>query len=373
MPVLTQDDIRDLAAVRSGNGHLITSCYLDVDGGRYVRTADYERELDGMVRRIRQRAEVDPSVEADLERIVDRVGEGFDRSATRGVAIFASDALDLFTVHELPVSVRNELIVNPAPAVGQLELVLQQCQRIAVLASDKQRARMFVYCLGELVAQAERTDDIGRDYDNVGEHDRGGPEQHREEMAHQHLRNAAELAWSVYRETGFDHLVIAATDPVAGKLERDLHPYLRERLGGRLDLPANASEADLRRGALQAERDIAAAREAALVEELRAAVGADGGRGVAGLKPVLDALADRRVERLLVSDGYAAEGWRCESCDRLATIGRECSACGAEMVQVADVVEEAVDAALGQSCTVDVCDGNADLDVLGRIGALLRY
>lgn len=372
MPVLTQDDIRDLAAVRS-NGHLITSCYLDVDGGRYVRAADYERALDSMVRRVRQRLEVDPSVEADLKRIVDRVAEGFDRSTTRGVAIFASDALDLFTVHQLPVSVRNELIVNPAPAVGQLELVLQQCQRIAVLAADKQHARVFVYCLGELVAQAERTDDIGRDYDNVGEHDRGGPEHHREEMAHQHLRNTAELAWSVYQETGFDNVVIAATDPVASELERDLHPYLRQRLRGRLDLPASASEADLRRAALQAERDIEAAREAALVEELRAAVGANGGRGVAGLKPVLDALGDRRVERLLISDGYTAEGWRCESCDRLATVGRECSACGAEMVHVDDVVEEAVEAALGQSCKVEVCNGNADLDVLGRIGALLRY
>jgi hypothetical protein len=36
-------------------------------------------------------------------------------------------------------------------------------------------------------------------------------------------------------------------------------------------------------------------------------------------------------------------------------------------------VEEAVDVALGQSCRVVVCDGNADLDVLGRVGALLRY
>ena len=43
------------------------------------------------------------------------------------------------------------------------------------------------------------------------------------------------------------------------------------------------------------------------------------------------------------------------------------------MVEVADVVEEAVDLALPQSCRVDVCIGNADLDVIGRVGALLRY
>lgn len=370
MPVITQDDIRALAAVRS-NGTLITSCYLDVDGGRHVRAADYERALDGMLRRVRRRPEVDESVEADLKRIVDRVAEGFDRSLTRGVAIFASDALDLFEVYELPVSVRNEVLVNPAPAVGQLELILQQCEKIAVLAADKQHARVFVYCLGELVEHTERTDDIGRGYDTVGEHDRGGVDHHREEMAHQHLRHAAELLWSVYQEEGFDHLALIASDPVAGELEGDLHPYLRERLRARLDLSPAASEPEIRRAALVAERDIEAAREATLVEELRDAASANG-RGVTGIGPVLDALAERRIERLLVSDGYAAEGWRCESCGRLATVGRECR-CGSEMVHVADVVEEAVDDALAQSCRIDVCNGNADLDVLGRIGALLRY
>lgn len=370
MPTITEDDIRALAAVRS-NGTLITSCYLDVDGSRYVRPADYERSLDELVRKVRRRPEVDDAVERDIGRVVDRVAEGFDRSATRGIAVFSCEALDLFVVHELPVPVRNELLVNPAPAIGQLEAVLQQSEKLAVLAADKQRARIFVYCLGELVERTERTDDLGRDYDTVGEHDRGGVDDHRDELAHQHLRNALDLLWSVYQSEGFDHLVIAAADGVASELEKGLHPYLAERLHGRLDLPAGASEPEIRRAALEAERGIEAEREAALVEELRAAV-QSGGRGVAGLEPVLEALADRRADRLLVSDGYAVEGWRCHECERLATVGRQCR-CGAEMVHVADLVEEAVDAALAQSCRVDVCTGNVDLDVLGRIGAVLRY
>ena len=370
MPVITEDDIRALSAVRS-NGDLVTTCYLDVDGGRYVRPADYERALDDMVRRMRRRDEFDEAVGADIDRIVARVGEGFDRTTTRGVALFCCAGCDLFVVHELPVPVRNELVVNPTPAVGQLELVLQQSEKVAVLTADKQHARVLVYRLGELVDQVERTDDIGRDYDTVGEHDRGGVQQHRDEMTHQHLRHAAELAWSVYQSTGFDHLVVAAAEGVASELEADLHPYLTERLRARLDVPPGASEPELRQAALDAERDIEAAREAALVEELRAAVNGDG-RGVAGIGPVVDALAERRVDRLLVSDGYAVEGWRCDPCDRLATVGRAC-ACGAEMVAVPDLVEEAVEAALAQSCRVVVCDGNADLDVLGRVGALLRY
>jgi hypothetical protein len=43
------------------------------------------------------------------------------------------------------------------------------------------------------------------------------------------------------------------------------------------------------------------------------------------------------------------------------------------MDRVDDVVEDAVDLAMTQGCRVVLCVGNADLDVQGRIGALLRY
>ncbi len=371
MPSITEDDVRSLASLRSEEAPVV-SCYLDVDGARRVRPADYERVLEQLVRRARERVNGDgEAVEADLGRVVARVRDGFDRSEVRGVALFACQGLDLFAVHELPVSVRDEIVVNPAPAVGQLELVVQQSEKLAVLAADKQHARVFVFRLGELVEHTERTDDLGRDYDTTGEHDRGGVSEHKEELAHQHLRAAAALLWAVYQDEGFDHVVLAAADPVASELRGLLHPYLEERLRGRLDLTPTASTSEVRRAAIDAERRIERERETERVEQLREAVGA-GGRAVAGLEPVLDALADKRVERLFVSDGFTRSGWQCRGCERLAVVGRECR-CGDGMAPVDDVVEAAVDAAVTQSAVVDVCDGNADLDVLGRIGALLRY
>ena len=53
--------------------------------------------------------------------------------------------------------------------------------------------------------------------------------------------------------------------------------------------------------------------------------------------------------------------------------GRRCPSCGADMEASDDVVEEAVEVALGQSGRVVTCTGSADLDVAGRIGALLRF
>ena len=369
MPVITEDEIRSLATIRSTSGS-ITTCYLDVDGRRHVRPADYERVLDGMLRKART-DDLDDSARQDLDRIEQFVKSGFDRSRVRGVAIFAGGADDLWKVVELPVPVRSELLVNATPAVAQLEAVVQQATTIGLLAVDKSHARVFVFRLDDLVEHTEVTDDIGRDYDTTGEHDRGGVDDHREELAHQHLRHAAALLWSAHQEHDLDHVGLAAPEHLVSEIERDLHPYLRERLHGRLSVEPSAPASAMRDAALELSRRIELEREAELVEELRSAVGS-GNLGVAGLPAVLEALTERRVERLLVSDGYAAEGWRCPNCQRLAAVGRECT-CGAEMEHLPDVVEHAVDDALAQSCVVEVCTDNADLDVLGRIGALLRY
>ena len=369
MPVITEDEIRSLASIRSDSAP-ITTCYLDVDGRRHVRPADYERVFDTMLRQLRSNG-VTEAAAADLERIEQYVKSGFDRSRVRGLAVFAGGPDKLWKVVELPVAVRSELVVNASPAVGQLEAVVQQATTIGVLAVDKVHARVFVFRLGVLVEHVEVTDDLGRDYDTTGEHDRGGVDEHRQELEHQHLRNAAALLWSAHQDHPFDHVTLAAHDQLAGEIEGDLHPYLRERLHSRLPVEPNAPEGAIRDAVLDLARRIEQEREAELVDELRAAVASDG-RGVAELAPVLDALAERRVARLLVSDGYRAPGWRCPQCDRLATVGRLCS-CGAEMEHLDDVVEHAVDDALSQSCAVDVCIDNADLDVLGRIGALLRY
>jgi hypothetical protein len=74
-----------------------------------------------------------------------------------------------------------------------------------------------------------------------------------------------------------------------------------------------------------------------------------------------------------VSDDFSEPGWRCDGCGHLGLVGRVCPGCAGELQPVEDIVEEAVEVALAQSCHVEVCVENADLDVMGRIGALLRY
>ncbi len=371
MPVITEAAIRELAGIR-GDEAPITTCYLDVDGRRLVRHQDVEHELDTVLRDARRRANGHRSVTGDLDRIEAFVKAGIDRHTTRGLAIFACSASDLWQVIELPKPVHSCLVINHAPAVSQLESLVQEHEPISVLLADKQRAQMFVFELGELTDRSELLDELPRDYDSRGDKERGTPEAHKEALAHQHLKNAAQAAFDLWQSRGFQHLAIGAPDAIAGELERHLHPYLQARLCGRVALGVGASTAEVLAAAEVLEAEVERAREATLVGQLIEAA-ATNRRGVVGLAETLDALHQRRVERLIVSKGYVEAGWRSPETGALAAVGPLDPMSGTPMERVDDVVEDAIEDALAQGVAVTICVGSADLDVHGRIGALLRY
>ncbi|HEY8545304.1 MAG TPA: hypothetical protein VIL36_09665 [Acidimicrobiales bacterium] len=337
-----------------------------------ARYPDLEHEVDLLLRNAKVRADGEASVQEDLHRIGKLVRGGIDRSRTRGLAIFSCSAQGLWEVIELPVPVHSQVVINDMPAVGQLESVLRENEPIGVLLVDRQRAEMYVFELGELVSHSEHFDEA-RDEGPRGQSDRGGQDHQAEARLQQHLKHAARVAFEVWRQHEFAHLVIGAPEPLAAELTTHLHPYLVARLAPqRIGVSVGASHDQVLAAAQAVETEVERRREAALVGRLRDAA-ASGGRAVLGLPQVLEALGAKRVDQLVVSRGFSAPGWRCDRCDCHFAIGRRCKQCGEDMVEVEDVVEEAVEAALAQSCRVEICVDNADLDVMGRIGAFLRY
>jgi peptide chain release factor subunit 1 len=372
MPI-NESRIRDLAGFK-GEDAPVTSLYLDVDGRRRIRAKDVELAMDRMIRPLRERQHQDgpASVRADLDRIEEHVRGGIDRSHVRGLAIFSCSAHGFWEVVELAVPVRDRLVVNHTPYVRELEAVVARHERFAVLLVDRQRARLFLFHQGELLEKQELFDLLPRHDDDGGQLGKDQVAGHAADAAHRHLRNAAAAAFALFQDQGFDHLVLGGPEEITAEVERDLHAYLRERVAARVHLPVPAGEDEIRQAAESVEGAVERAREAAVVDRLRQAVGSGNG-GVGGLDAVLGALVARRVDTLVVSEGFEAPGWRCGSCAWVGTRGRRCPLCNTEMEKVDDVLEEAVEDALAQACRVAVCRDNADLDVMGRVGALLRY
>lgn len=370
-PPVTRDDIARLAS------HVfprpMTSCYLNVDGALYTRHQDLAKATDDVLRGVRSRSNGDASVHADLRRIGELVRSGFDRTTTRGLAVFSCDAEDFWEVVSLPCRVASHAVVGFSPSVGPLEVAVADHEPMGVLLVDKGRTRMLVCTWGRLSEHADMVADLLRNYDDRGEKERGETAPRIEARVARHLRTAARVAFDVQSASGFARLVIGGPETAVAEVERLLHPYLAKIYCGRLDVSAAGSLEDVRRAVTVMETEIARREEAADVGRLRDASRTPGALAVTGLRPVLDVLAEHRVERVLVSDDYGEAGWRCGACRRLAAVGPTCATCGEAMDAVENVVSEVIDRVLAEGGRVEMCVGNADLDVLGRVGAFLRF
>ncbi len=370
VPILSAELVRRLARQKGGPNPVV-SLYLNVDGRANLRPEDFHAHLDGLIRDHLAKGATE-AVAADLERVRAYVTKEFKRGSNRGLALFCSGD-EMWEVVPLPLPVANHLVVNSSPHIRELEVLIDEHPSLGILVTDKQRARLLVVEMNSVVEREEVLDPLPRHDDDKGDWSKDHIKNHSTISAANHFRHAAHAMFTLYQRHRFDDLVLAVAEEHKTVLEKELHAYLRTRVVGVApSLSVQSSDEDLIRVATELSQRAERKREADIVDKLRSGMGS-AHSSVAGLAPTLEAIFEKRVDTLLISEGFSKEGWRCAGCNCIAAVGRTCPKCGDDMTLVEDIVEEAVEDALGQNCRVEFCLDNADLDVIGRIGALLRF
>lgn len=375
MAELDRDLVRRLADW-SSNGVPVSTVYLDVDGRRWPRKHDYMVRAEEAARELRTRAggldrEGRMSVHRDAARIVSFL-EDMDRGSTRGVAFFSCSSLGMWEDVETPRPLKDRAMLADHPYVMPLEALLETYQSFCTVIVDREKARIFLARMGRIREATELLDDV------PNRHEQGGWSQaryqrHVDEHMLSHLKHVAEVLLRYFKRSGFDHLILAGPHEVVAELERHLHDYVKRRIVARAQLAMSVSAAEVLERSMTVEEGIEARREREVVERVLAEAAA-GRNAVTGMKPVLDALNDTRVDLLVVPFGLQVEGVRCQDCARLAESGGRCRSCGGPTEPIPDVVESAVASALRQSARVETITtaGPEPLDG-AQIGALLRY
>ena len=374
MNALDRQLLRELADWSTG-GLPVTSVYLDVDGRRYPRRADYLVRLEDLLRKARNESwtkEHRRSVEGDSGKIHEFVTERFERDGTRGLALFSCSGAGLWKDVALPEPVRDRAASGPRPYLLPLEELLESFESFCTALVDREKARIFMKTGGEIEEVSHILDDV------PGWHDQGGwaqarMQRHIKDHIQRHLKHVGDVLLRQHKEHGFDHLILAGPDEVVAELERELHDYVRRIVVARITLPMTAHPTDVLEATVAVEQELQARRETERVDRLVSEVGSATGRAVAGLDDTLLALESGRVETLVVALVLEASGVRCTSCGHLATGGERCSACGGDVEEAPDLVEEAIELALRQRCEVETAQDVPGLTALGGMGALLRF
>jgi peptide chain release factor subunit 1 len=370
---ITQTRLRALAEVRPQRGRVL-SVFLNLDPTEFAtppaRSSAITSVMTAAAHKVESKEGLSPEERAALKGDVERVrevlaGSDLATNGTRGVAVYACRELDVLEVVKLRRPVNSKVVLDRTAFIEPL--VLQGTdEQWMVLLVNRRAARIFVGPGDELEETDRIIDDIR------SKHDQGGWSQLNyqrsiEKDVSDHVGSAAELAFEIYKKRGLDRLLIGAPEELLGELKGKLHPYLRERIAGKLGVDIENASLDEVRG--EAGRAIEAhmrkyEREA--LDRLVEAVGR-GGRGAAGISQVLDALNQARVETLLIAENFRAGGRR----DFEAGLLLPEDADAGEPVD--DIVEPAIEKAIEQSAAPLVVRYHDDLQPLGGIGAVLRF
>jgi hypothetical protein len=374
---LTHDRLRRLSELRP-EGARVLSVYVNLDPAEFATAPTRASAIGSLVDEAGRRVKGEDglshderqALEEDVKRVRDFLrGPSFSADGAHGLAMFSSVGAGVFETLKLPRPVESRVVVDDSPWIEPLAGMLAT-GRWVVLLVNRRGARLF-----------EGNRDTLTETNAFREKVRGQPDpdaaarmHHEGEEHEQVLRRAAQEAFKSFGTAPFDHLLVGTPAELRGTVEKHLPAALRERMRGFVDVDVEHSSAeDVLRAAAPEVTATERSRERELLDRLLEGVGA-GGHGTAGLDDTLGALNERRVEALLLEEGFAAAGSVCASCGGLsAREGGACPADGGELVARDDIVESAIEAALAQSAEVVVVRHHDDLRRHGSIGAILRF
>jgi peptide chain release factor subunit 1 len=378
---VTEQGLRELAELRAQDASVL-SVYLDLDPREFAtpraRQSEIDSVLDGAHREIED-GERSHSERQQLRAALERAREmlGGEREwaqGARAVALFVSEPLALARLLRLAHPVRTTWVISDAPFIVPLTEG-GPSPRVCVALVDERFARVLSGTSERLVEATSFGDDVhGRQRQGGWSQARYQRSQH--EDVEVHLRHVAQVLKDLLRVRPYELLLIACTAPLWPRVVEKLGAEVRARLHEErlaLDVP-DAGIEDVISASAGVIAELGRAREDALLAELREHLGRDGDdHAAAGLEAVLEALVERRVAALMYDSGLHAPGVTCPRGDWFGTAGERCPLDGQPLERREDIIEEAVQAAIGQSAEVLPVRERPELEVLGGIAATLRF
>src|SRR5436305_5067805 len=369
--------LRELAALRP-NGAGVLSLFLTLDPSEFATPPARETESrslsDDAERSLRDAGDLSHDAREALKRDIARARDylsGADFSGAHGLALYCSEPADLFEAIKLPRPIQSRAVIDDSPFVEPLADMGRR-DSWAILLVNRQTARM-------LRGTSERLEELPPLEDEVHrQHDQGGWSQARyqrsvDKEVQDHLKRTGEVVFRRFKRVPFDRLLVGGPEEILGDMEERLHPYVRERVAGRIDVDVeNTTPEQVAKSAAPVMEELDRRREQDALERLREGV-QRGGRAAAGLEATLGALNERRVETLMLGYGFTAPGRWCPDCGSVYSDDGQgrCPADGTDLQRRDNIVESAVELALMQSADVLVMRHlGEELEPYGSIGAV---
>jgi peptide chain release factor subunit 1 len=341
------------------------SLFADLSDGRHADLLERRRKELESVAKDAGLGDLWPAVQAAYEAEKGKPG-------TRGVAVFAGPD-GWVEAHGLHEPVETRLVLDSSPYVAPLARYADDHEPFALVLLDSEQAAILEVWggRGEVKGEAETS--------LIGRHRSGGMSQmryqrHRQGQVNQFYDQVVERLAAVVGEDGLRRVAVAGPGTAKKEFVARLPKALAEAVSAVEDADFKDGLADdaLVRRFTQLMRDEEAKESARWVDALRREL-STGELATTGALEACRQAAAGRVERLVVLDGAAVPGSKCEEHQEVYARSEQCAHCGAEGADV-DLVNEAVEFTVRSSGWAEyVAAPEPFLEGVGGVGALLRW
>ena len=372
--MITVDQLAALSRMKTSPEEPVVSLYLSLDLLRSDRRA-HRLVLKELIRSLEEQVDdrrAKKALARDLDRIVSFLELEIEPRG-RGLVVFSCSSRSFWQIHQLPIPLGDQAYVDTTPYVKPLLNAVDQYPRYGVVVVDKEKARYFVFHLGELIESGEKLDAVPR------KHKQGGWSQanfqrHHEAHVLWHLKGTIEELQRYQSSVGFDRLVVGGTDELVAELVRLLPRALSGILAGTFTVATSVPSSKVQREVEAIHNRLDQSRKSRLAEEL-VVLAKKGGQAVLGVEATVVALNLGQVWRLAIAESRQVPGSVCSNCHRLAYAEvKNCPLCGSQFSPVRDLVGKMVQAALDQDAKVEVLRDQAAMTLAphGGVGAFLH-
>src|SRR5450755_971901 len=378
--MMTRDEIRELAAFQADNkkGECAVSFYLQPDPPQdrsHRREAIVAKDIVKQALKSAGAAGKNGSLHADLDRVLEFATNL--RGNARGKAVFACSAHNFWREYELPAQLGStHIYLQPRFQLKPLAALLGAQPALCVAMVDRQRARFFDLRLDDLRERGAIVHMLSRGASNYGYqgYEGGHAERRVAEEALQHFKAVSERLRMDFEKGIWDRLIVGCQDANWPEFEAQLHPYVKQRVIGRFSADvASVSNEEVRDRAGEVLKQWITKRATTKVDEALD-LAKSNGRGVTGLRRVLQALEAGEVQNIFLGENYSARAVECINCGHLdAHLVPLCVACGNPTRELADVCDAIIPIAIRRDIELFYLKDNENLDQAGNIAALLRF
>jgi len=377
---MTRDEIRELAAFQAdeSKGACALSFYFQPDPPQNRSHRSEAIAAKDVVKEALRSAGAqgkNGSLHADLDRVLEFATNL--RGQSRGRAVFACSAQNFWKEYDLPPSLgASHIYLQSRFQLKPLAALLGAQPALCVAVVDRQRARFFDLRLDDLREGPSIVHLLSRSGASYGYngYEAGHAERRVAGEALQHFKAVSERLRSDLEKGIWEQLVLGCHDVNWPEFEQHLHPYVKQRLIGRFSADvASVSNEEIRDHANSILKKWITDRGCSKVGEALDFAKANG-RGVTGLRRVLQALEAGEIQSLFLNENYAARAVECPHCGHLdAHLVQFCVACGHATRELADVCDAIIPVAIRRDIELFYLKDAPDLDRAGNIAALLRF